>query len=75
MRVPLVVVRWLGISRCHMNDRLIRDNPVSDEQIQAWADEAERGYDLTKLPSPLPGRPLVGNDPGVSVTRPRLPPG
>jgi len=27
-----------------MNDRLIRDNPVSDEQIQAWADEAERGY-------------------------------
>ena len=68
MRVPLVVVRWLGISRCHMNDRLIRDNPVSDEQIQAWADEAERGYDLTKLPSPLPGRPLVGNGPGVGLT-------
>jgi len=38
-----------------MNDRLIRDNPVSDEQIQAWADEAERGYDLTKLPSPAGG--------------------
>lgn len=51
-----------------MNDRLIRDNPVSDEQIQAWADEAERGYDLTKLPSPLPGRPLVGNGPGVGLT-------
>ena len=46
-----------------MNDRLIRDNPVSDEQIQA-----ERGYDLTKLPSPLPGRPLVGNGPGVGLT-------
>lgn len=58
-----------------MNDHLIHENAVSDEQIQAWADEAERGYDLTKLPSPLPGRPLVGNDPGVSVTRPRLPPG
>ena len=29
---------------------------VSDEQIQAWADEAERGYDLTKLAPPLPGR-------------------
>jgi len=43
-----------------MNDRLIRDNPVSDEQIQAWADEAERGYDLTKLPSPLPGGRLPG---------------
>ena len=51
-----------------MSDRLIRDNPVSDEQIQAWADEAERGYDLTKLPSPLPGRPLVGNGPGVGLT-------
>ena len=51
-----------------MSDRLIRENPVSDEQIQAWADEAERGYDLTKLASPLPGRPLVGNGPGVGLT-------
>ena len=58
-----------------MNDRLIRDNPVSDEQIQAWADEAERGYDLTKLAPPRPGRPLVGNGPGEDVTRPGLPPG
>lgn len=58
-----------------MSDHLIRDNPVSDEQIQAWADEAERGYDLTKLAPPLPGRPLVGNSPGVGVTRPGLPPG
>ena len=32
-----------------MSDGLIRDNPVSDEQIQAWADEAERGYNLTEL--------------------------
>ena len=40
-----------------MSDRLIRENPVSDEQIQAWADEAERGYDLTKLAPPLPGHP------------------
>lgn len=58
-----------------MSDRLIRDTPVSDEQIQAWADEAERGYDLTELLPPSPGRPLVGNGPGVSVTRPGLPPG
>ena len=48
---------------------------VSDEQIQAWADEAERGYDLTKLPSPLPGRPLVGNGPRVDATRPGFLPG
>lgn len=58
-----------------MCDRLIRENPVSDEQIQAWADEAERGYDLTKLAPPLPGRPLVGNSPGVGATRPGIPPG
>ena len=51
-----------------MSDGLIRANPVSDEQIQAWADEAERGYDLTKLPYPLPGRPLVGNGPGAAIT-------
>lgn len=51
-----------------MNDHLIHENAVSDEQIQAWADEAERGYDLTKLSSPLPGRPLVGNGPGVGLT-------
>ena len=51
-----------------MSDGLIRDNPVSDEQIQAWANEAERGYDLTELAPPLPGRPVVGNGPGVGLT-------
>ena len=49
MQVPLVVVRRLCFTRSQMSDRLIHENPVSDEQIQAWADEAERGYDLTKL--------------------------
>ena len=58
-----------------MSDPLIHENPVSDEQIQAWADEAERGYDLTALAPPRLGRPLVGNDPGVSGTRPGFPPG
>ena len=58
-----------------MSDRLIHENPVSDEQIQAWAEEAERGYDLTKIAPPLSGRPLVGNGPRVGVTRPGLPPG
>lgn len=51
-----------------MSDRLLHGERVSDEQIQAWADEAERGYDLTKLAPPLPGRPQVGNDPGVNGT-------
>ena len=36
-----------------MSDRLLHGEPVSDEQNQAWADEAERGYDLTKLAPPL----------------------
>lgn len=51
-----------------MSDRLLHGERVSDEQIQAWADEAERGYNLTKLAPSLPGRPLVGNDPGVGLT-------
>ena len=51
-----------------MSNGLIRDNPVSDEQIQAWADEAERGYDLTKLVPPRPGRPYERNGPGVAIT-------
>ena len=68
MQVPLVEVRRLCFTRSQMNDHLIHENAVSDEQIQAWADEAERGYDLTKLPSPLPCRPLVGNGPGVGLT-------
>lgn len=51
-----------------MSDRLLHGEPVSDEQIQAWADEAERGYDLTKLPSPLPGRSSVRNRSGVAIT-------
>ncbi len=51
-----------------MCDRRIRGEPVSDEQIQAWVDEAERGYDLTELALPRLGRPLVGNDPGIAIT-------
>ena len=51
-----------------MSDRLLHGESVSDEQIQAWADEAERCYDLTKLAPSLPGRPLVGNGPGVGLT-------
>lgn len=51
-----------------MSERLLHGKFVSDEQIQAWADEAERGYDLTKLPPPRPGRPPVGKGPGAAVT-------
>lgn len=50
-----------------MSERLLRGVPVSDEQIQAWADEAERGYDLADLPSPRSGRPPVGEGPAAAV--------
>ena len=50
-----------------MSERLLRGVPVSDEQIQAWADEAEHGYDLADLPSPRPGRPPVGEGPAAAV--------
>ncbi len=40
---------------------------MTDEQIQAWADEAEAGYDPTELPKARRGRPTVGEGPGTVV--------
>jgi uncharacterized protein (DUF4415 family) len=51
-----------------MSDHLLHGKPVTDEQIQAWADEAEAGYDISKLPKPTRGRPTVGDGPGTVVT-------
>ncbi|PHP53579.1 ribbon-helix-helix domain-containing protein [Actinomyces ruminis] len=51
-----------------MGDHLLHGRVVSDEQIQAWADEAEAGYDLPKLPAPRRGRPPVGNGPTSVLT-------
>ena len=51
-----------------MGKHLLHGRRVSDEQIQAWADEAEAGYDLRQLPRPTPGRPPVGRGPGTVVT-------
>lgn len=36
---------------------------VGDEQIQAWADEAERGYDVDALKRRGRGRPGRGAEP------------
>ena len=38
-----------------MGKHLLHGRRVSDEQIQAWADEAEAGYDLRQLPRLLGG--------------------
>lgn len=32
-----------------MSKRIINGHEVSDEQVQAWADEAEAGYDADQL--------------------------
>ena len=50
-----------------MSGHLLHGKPVTDEQIQAWADEAEAGYDLSRLPRPRRGRPPVGDGPGSVV--------
>ena len=50
-----------------VHGHVVHGRPVSDEQIQAWADEAEVGYGLSKLPQPRRGRPPVGDGPGVVV--------
>jgi len=48
-----------------MADEMINGTPVTDEMIQAWADEAETGYDVEKLRKR--GRPTVGDGPGAVV--------
>ncbi|MFD8880896.1 ribbon-helix-helix protein, CopG family [Corynebacterium xerosis] len=50
-----------------MSERLLHGTPVSDDQIHAWADEAEAGYDPATLPTPKRGRPTVGDGPGTVV--------
>ena len=45
----------------------LHGTPVTDEQIQAWADEAETGYYLQALPAPRRGRPPIGEGPGTVV--------
>ena len=51
-----------------MGEHLLHGRRVSDEKIQAWADEAEAGYDLQRLPRPTSGRPPVGRGSGTVVT-------
>ncbi len=51
-----------------VDKHLLHGDSVSDDQIQAWADEAEAGYDLSKLPAPRRGRPPLGNGPTSVLT-------
>lgn len=47
------------------SERTIDGAPVTEEQIQTWADEAETGYDVADLRRR--GRPTVGTGPGRPV--------
>lgn len=44
-----------------------RGQPITDEVLQAFADEAEAGYDLVELQRRNRGRPTVGEGPGIVV--------
>ena len=48
-----------------MSRRTINGAEVSDEQIQAWADEAEAGYSVENLRKR--GRPSLGDGPTTVV--------
>ncbi|WP_342661330.1 hypothetical protein Rruber_05081 (plasmid) [Rhodococcus ruber] len=48
-----------------MSDETINAQPVTDEMIQHWADEAEAGYDVEKLRKR--GRPTIGAGPGTVI--------
>ena len=48
-----------------MTDETISDQPVTDNMIEEWADEAETGYDVEKLRKR--GRPTLGAGPGAVV--------
>jgi len=48
-------------------DETINGSPVTEEQIAAWAAEAERGYDVDELKKRGRGRPGRGAEPSQVV--------
>jgi uncharacterized protein (DUF4415 family) len=46
-------------------EETIRGKPVTEEQIQAWADEAEKGFPVKQLRKR--GRRPVGDGPGEMI--------
>lgn len=49
----------------HMETETIKGVPVTEEMIQRWADEAEKGYDVTQLRKR--GRKPAGDGPARVV--------
>lgn len=50
------------------NGETINGQPVTEEQIAAWASEAEAGYDVAALKKRGRGRPGRGAEPSQVVT-------
>ena len=67
-RLDEAFLALVGPAACRsMSERLLHGEPVTDERIQMWADEAEAGYDPATLPKPRRGRPPVGDGPSTVV--------
>jgi hypothetical protein len=71
-RPALVCPGWVGLlSKPVSYDdwfvarETMNGEPVTEQQIQAWADEAERGYSVERLRRG--GRPAVGDGPGEVI--------
>ena len=52
-----------------MGKRMIQGREISDEQVQAWADEAEAGYDVDELQRRWGRPPRAGKASRVVPTR------
>lgn len=52
-----------------MGKRTIQGREISDAQVQAWADEAEAGYDVDELRKRWGRPPRVGSASRVVATR------
>ena len=67
-RLDEAFLALVGPAACRsMSEHLLHGEPVTDERIQMWADEAEAGYDPATLPEPRRGRPPVGDGPSTVV--------
>ena len=62
---PANSVSAIFVLRLHVVGTTIRGKPVSEEQIQAWADEAEMGFPVEQLRKR--GRRPVGAGPGEMI--------
>ncbi len=67
-RIATLLASPISLYDIRMDGRETIDGvPVTDAQIQAWAEEAETGYDITAIKKRGRGRPGRGAEPGQVV--------